>query len=87
MIPSTYSLEGQEIAVTFLDHVLNGDKPLPCRIWGRCHRDTPEFLVVDVWIPMDDEPRNTENNTECFCIVRSTIQHIHKIERRPLERT
>jgi hypothetical protein len=58
-----------------------------CRIWGRCHIDHPEYIVVDVWVPMEDDARrSTEDNTECFAIVRSAIMAIHTLERRPIER-
>jgi hypothetical protein len=86
MIRTTYSLEGKEIAVTFYDHTQSHEEPLLCRIWGRCHKDHPEYLTVDVFIPLEtNEPRSVDNNTECFTIIRSTIISIHSIERRPLE--
>jgi hypothetical protein len=50
MIRTTYSLEGKEIAVTFYDHTQSHEEPLLCRIWGRCHKDHPEYLTVDVFI-------------------------------------
>lgn len=67
------SMLNEIVAVDFLDHTM-GDitvKPEPCTVFGRLIKIEPQYIVVQFW-----ESKDSEDDTEAFSIVMSTISEI-----------
>ena len=63
---------GEIWAVTFLDHVEDGKKPLKFEVFGRVMRVGKRSVTLASWDYVAGRGRDRDN-IKTFCIVQSTI--------------
>ncbi len=63
------------VAVTFLDHVENDQKPTRVTAYGKLVKIRPDCVVINAWVGEDDEVVNNK----FFTVLRSTIQGIKEL--------
>jgi len=63
---------GEVWAVTFLDHVEDGKKPLKFEVFGRVMRVGKRSVTLASWDYVAGRGRDRDN-IKTFCIVQSTI--------------
>jgi hypothetical protein len=74
---------GDEVKITFLDHVENSDddKPVTAVLYGRVHKVTDEAITIDAWANEDsDAKRSPGDGIETFTLVRSCIRATEVVE-------
>ena len=62
---------GDVVEIRFLDHVSNQCEPMEFKVWGRLSKIDKQYLVVQSWAHPDTT--DSDDNTEEFCIVKSTL--------------
>jgi hypothetical protein len=66
---------GDVVAVEFMDHCENSEKPLRCVVYGRLVAVQKHAYVIDSWEPMDVE-REPGNNTTTYTLVKETVKRM-----------
>lgn len=67
-------IKGHIVAITFLDHVEDGDEPMECTVYGRLHKTTRIAYLVDSWTCADNDTH--ENNKKRFVILKRVVSNI-----------
>lgn len=67
-------IKGNIVAITFLDHVEDGDSPMECSVYGRLHKTTRIAYIVDSWTCAD--PKVHEDNKKRFVILKKVVSEI-----------
>ena len=58
------------LQLDFLDHCMDGDEPIRCRVFGRVVKDEPLYYQIEAW----GLPNNPEiDDTTRFIVLKSTI--------------
>lgn len=80
---------GQIVAITFLDHVMGGNKPIRFVVYGKLVSVSHDSLTVAAWnyadsgkdfVPPDDDVHDfRDGNPVRFTIVRSAITRIQRM--------
>jgi hypothetical protein len=67
-------IKGHVVAITFLDHVEDGDEPMECTVYGRLHKTTRQSYIVDSWTCADEKVH--EDNKKRFVILKKVVSQI-----------
>ena len=62
---------GDIVEIRFLDHVSNQCEPMEFKVWGRLSKIDRKYFVIQTWA--DPKSMTSDDNTEEFCIVKSTL--------------
>ncbi len=69
--------KGDEVRITFKDHMNNAHKPHSYVVWGRIEEITDEAIIIDHWVPVDSaDDRTLGSSVENFVILRKVIESI-----------
>lgn len=69
--------KGDEVRITFRDHMGNATKSHSYKIWGEISEITDETIIVDHWTPVDlSDDRTLGSTVENFVILRKVIEEI-----------
>ena len=70
----TRPIKGHIVAITFLDHVEDGDEPMECTVYGRLHKTTRNSYLIDSWTCADEKVH--EDNKKRFVILKKVVSNI-----------
>lgn len=69
--------KGDEVRITFRDHMTNADELTTYCVYGRIHKITEEAITVDYWtFPDPETPRKLGDEVECATIMRKVIEGV-----------
>ena len=71
--------KGTIMAVTFDDHVEDGDAPISFTVYGRIANVTRSFVSIDSWVYTDRSEKH-DSNEKRFTILRKTITRAKRLE-------
>lgn len=71
-------IKGHVVAITFLDHVEDGDEPMECTVYGRLHKTTRVAYLIDSWTCAD--PAVHEDNKKRFAILKNVVSDIRVLK-------
>ncbi len=68
--------KGWVYQIEFLDHVEDGDEPIPFRVYGHIVKHDKKSLTVAPWVNLD---QTVDHNSKTFCILKSTILNADRL--------
>ena len=71
--------KGSIMAVTFDDHVEDGDAPISFVVFGRISKVAKTHICIDSWVYADSNEKH-DSNEKRFTILRKVITRAKKLE-------
>jgi len=71
--------KGTIMAVTFDDHVEDGDAPISFTVYGRIGKVTRAAICIDSWVYTDSNERHDSNEKRCT-ILRKVVTRAKRLE-------
>ena len=68
------------VAITFLDHCEDSDRPIRCTVSGRVLYKRPTYWVVESWIAHMGSGKDRDCNNKRFTILSAIVEKVVKLE-------
>ena len=72
--------KGRVLVVKFYDHVMDALEPAECICVGVLQKIEKNYIVLQVWDCLDHDDNTRLENSNFFCILRSTIIEAYVME-------